>query len=218
MQFNQPRHHFSPPRHSKAEIALHKVLVERPLATGFKREHREGRYQLDFFFPAWKLGIEIDSEHFHDAERDTIRDGELSKIGIAILRLSNTLPAEKLREHIAYVAERIRCLPLAEKVLFIRNYKTDILDRVGPITTPPAEDAITGAHLECVDCGGSRWKMIPVWSEFYGRAEQRATRCNCSNLRVRLQEEFELMAPDEPLVKKPAVQVPLLIIDPARSA
>ena len=206
LKLDQPRRHFSPPRHSKAEIALQHLLIEHPLATGFKREHQEGRYRLDFFFAAWKLGVEIDSQHFHDPEKDAHRDRELARIGIVILRLSNVLPAEKLREHIAYVAERIVRLPLAEKVLFVRNYKVSILDAIVDAQVEkkkPDED--------CLDCNGSGWKMVPTWHEGHRQAELRATRCDCTNLR----QEFQLWSPDDFAPPKPPQQAPL--IPPAES-
>jgi len=196
MDLDQPRRHFGPPHHSRAERELHHLLLAEPLATPCKKEHREGRYSLDFFFPAWRLGVEVDSEHFHDRERDAVRDAELAKIGIVILRLTNTMPAAKMREHIAYVAQRIIRLPLAEKARFVGSYKTDVLDH---LQEKPKATARPSPRENCLDCSGNGWKLIPVWSEFLQRASMRATRCACTNLRNEGQltlasEEFDAPA------------------------
>jgi very-short-patch-repair endonuclease len=189
--------------HTRAEKDLHKLLTLEPLSVPVKTQAREGRCRLDFFFPDWKLAVELDGP-WHDADADKRRDDGLAQIGITVLRLPAEMPPAQLRRHIAYVSQRILYLPLAEKVHFARNYEPAILDN---LERPPQQQGRTAPRENCLDCGGTGWKQIPVWSAFLQRAEQRATRCACANLRD--ESQLTLVGQDAPLTRKPAAQVAL---------
>jgi len=58
----------------------------------FRRQVSIGKYILDFYSPEYKLGIEADGgQHYEKSgkRRDQIRDKELSKAGIKILRFND---------------------------------------------------------------------------------------------------------------------------------
>ena len=60
----------------------------------FRRQHSVGRYILDFYCPAERLGIELDGNvHFHEAAReyDYERKLFLEYFGIKIIRFENKL-------------------------------------------------------------------------------------------------------------------------------
>jgi very-short-patch-repair endonuclease len=60
----------------------------------FRRQHSVGRYILDFYCPAERLGIELDGNvHFHDAAReyDYERKLFLEHFGIKVIRFENKL-------------------------------------------------------------------------------------------------------------------------------
>ncbi len=76
-----------------AEKKLWSILRNRQL-TGvkFRRQFSIGKYILDFYSPKYKLGIEADGgQHYEDSgkQRDKIRTGELSRLGVKILRFSD---------------------------------------------------------------------------------------------------------------------------------
>ncbi len=57
-----------------------------------KRQYIIGNYILDFFIPSKKIAIEIDgSQHYEPEARaaDRLRDAELMKYGIRVLRYTN---------------------------------------------------------------------------------------------------------------------------------
>jgi very-short-patch-repair endonuclease len=59
----------------------------------FRRQFSVGRYILDFYCPAYKLGIEADGgQHYvpEGQQQDNRRRIELSRIGVRILRFSDT--------------------------------------------------------------------------------------------------------------------------------
>jgi very-short-patch-repair endonuclease len=189
--------------HTRAEKELHKLLVLEPFSVPLKTQAPEGRCRLDFFFPDWKLAIEIDGP-WHDPDADKKRDDGLGKIGISVLRLPADMPASQMRRHIAYVSQRILYLQLPEKLQFVRNYKPAILDRLQGETK---KQAASVPQESCVDCGGSGWKLVPYWSNFLQRAEQRATRCECKNLRD--DNRLALVSEDVTANHKPPAQVGL---------
>ncbi len=58
-----------------------------------KRQYVVGNYILDFFIPSSNIAIEIDgSQHFEPEARkaDRFREEELSKVGIKVIRYTNT--------------------------------------------------------------------------------------------------------------------------------
>ena len=76
-----------------AEKKLWAILRNRKLAgVKFKRQFPVGRYILDFYAPAYGLGIEADGgQHYGDEykQRDEIRTRELIKLGVEIVRFSD---------------------------------------------------------------------------------------------------------------------------------
>lgn len=169
--------------HTHAEKELHKLLVMEPFPVPLKTQAPEGRCRLDFFFPDWKLAVEIDGPwHAENPEADKNRDDGLAKMGIAVLRLPADMPAVQMRRHVAYVSQRILCLSLAEKIQFVRGYKTDVLDHLVTPDAAKPKPSLTPNPL-CLDCDGSGWRLVPVFSEVIRQAEMRATRCQCKNLR-----------------------------------
>ena len=55
-----------------------------------RRQHRIGRFILDFYYTAKKLGIELDGPiHDYQQDYDRARDEWLSENGIKILRIKN---------------------------------------------------------------------------------------------------------------------------------
>jgi very-short-patch-repair endonuclease len=189
--------------HVRAEKEFHKLLIAEPLSAPVKVQAKEGPYSLDFFFPDWKLNIEIDGP-WHDLVANEKRDGVLAKSGIVTLRLPADMPASQMRRHVVYISQRILLLPLADKITLLRSYKTELLDKF------TAEPAPLGPQENCLDCSGSGWKLLPVWSEFLQHAEVRAARCECKNLRT--QGSFTLASEDEltaAVRRKPPTQEPL---------
>ena len=58
-----------------------------------KRQYVVGNYILDFFIPSANIAIELDgSQHFETEakEADRLRDLELAKVGIKVVRYRNT--------------------------------------------------------------------------------------------------------------------------------
>jgi len=77
-----------------AEKKLWTVLRNRQLVgVKFRRQFSVDRYILDFYCPAYKLGIEADGgQHYapEGQQQDNRRRIELSRIGVRILRFSDT--------------------------------------------------------------------------------------------------------------------------------
>ena len=71
----------------------------------FRRHYAIGRFVLDFYAPAHKLGIEVDGS-VHDAQQ--VRDAERTRVlglrGIRIVRFRN----EDVQNSLPLVLERIR--------------------------------------------------------------------------------------------------------------
>jgi len=169
-------------QHRRVEMELHKLLIAEPFSVPVKIQAPEGKCKLDFFFPDWRLAIEIDGP-WHDPEVDKQRDEGLGKMGIAVLRLPADMPVTQMRRNIAHVSQRLLYMPLAEKLQFVRSYKPELLER---LVSPPevtSASASLGPNPLCIDCGGHGWKRIVVWSDFLGRADERSKRCACKNLR-----------------------------------
>lgn len=60
------------------------------LGVRFVREHRVGRYSVDFAVVGIKLAIEADGDYWHDAEKDARRDKVLASMGWATVRFGET--------------------------------------------------------------------------------------------------------------------------------
>ena len=76
-----------------AEYKLWAVLRNRQLlGVKFRRQFPISRYILDFYTPAYKLGIEADGgQHYEDEgwRRDALKAAELSRVGVKLLRFSD---------------------------------------------------------------------------------------------------------------------------------
>jgi very-short-patch-repair endonuclease len=73
----------------------------------FRQQHSIGNYILDFYCPQHQLAIELDGDsHFTESgiEYDAKRTFFLNKIGIQVLRFTNT----EVLENLENVLERIR--------------------------------------------------------------------------------------------------------------
>jgi very-short-patch-repair endonuclease len=77
-----------------AEKKLWTVLRNRQLVgVKFRRQFSVDKYILDFYCPAYKLGIEADGGQHYEPEgqrQDNQRTIELSRLGVRILRFSDT--------------------------------------------------------------------------------------------------------------------------------
>jgi very-short-patch-repair endonuclease/predicted DNA-binding protein (UPF0251 family) len=72
----------------------------------FKHNARVGRYWVDFLIGS--VAVEIDGEYWHNAERDELRDAEIAKAGIVVVRI----PANQVNKHgPRVVLEYIGALP-----------------------------------------------------------------------------------------------------------
>ena len=94
---------------SPPEAALWAYLRTRPGGLKFRRQHRAGPYDLDFFCRAAALCIEVDGEA-HDRgdrpERDARRDAYLAEQGIKTLRYL----ADDVLRHLEAVAAEIEAV------------------------------------------------------------------------------------------------------------
>lgn len=74
-----------------AEKKLWNALRKQRLADlRFRRQHPVGRFVLDFYCPATKLGIEVDGGvHDEQIERDRVRTMALESAGYTVLRFRN---------------------------------------------------------------------------------------------------------------------------------
>ncbi len=93
---------------TEAERKLWAILRNRQLVgVKFRRQFSLGKYVLDFYSPAYKLGLEADGgEHYKDEGKriDELRSKELSKLGIEVLRVSDL----EILKHIDGVCELIQ--------------------------------------------------------------------------------------------------------------
>jgi len=72
-----------------AEKKLWGRLRRKKLGWKFRRQQLKYGYILDFYCPKFKLAIEIDGRG-HNAKNDEIRDDNLGRYGIDVLRFTNT--------------------------------------------------------------------------------------------------------------------------------
>ncbi|MGC9505526.1 endonuclease domain-containing protein [Baaleninema sp.] len=74
-----------------AESRLWQALRNRKLhGLRFRRQHPVGRFILDFYCPACKLGVELDGDiHAERVEYDTARTKEMENYGYRVIRFSN---------------------------------------------------------------------------------------------------------------------------------
>ena len=89
----------------------------------FRRQHPIGNYIVDFYCHELRLAIEIDgSQHEFQQLYDVNRDGDLSKLGVAVLRIESS----DVRRDPQTVADQIEgaiesCRPLTPRAGGARN-------------------------------------------------------------------------------------------------
>jgi very-short-patch-repair endonuclease len=91
-----------------AEAAFWKIVKNSNLdGRKFRRQHSVGKYVLDFYCPAEKLGVELDGEGHYNALQE-IYDAERKKFlryfGIKVIRFENKMVFEEP----IWVIERVR--------------------------------------------------------------------------------------------------------------
>jgi very-short-patch-repair endonuclease len=110
---------------SQRETQLDQYLLRNPLPVAYKHPHIEAGRIMDFFFPVWKLDVELDGP-FHDKAADVSSDVAKAEVGIATLRLPYLLELDELRGHIDCVGRMILRMSIAEKMAFLRAYHREI--------------------------------------------------------------------------------------------
>lgn len=84
------------------EYTLWEELRNRKLGVKFRRQYGVNNYILDFYCPEFKLDVEVDGkDHLTKLgkRRDEIRDTELRKMGIEVIRFWSS----KVRSHLEEV-------------------------------------------------------------------------------------------------------------------
>jgi len=93
---------------TRAEILLWSELKKRPDGFKFRRQHPIGIYIADFYCHEAKLIVEVDG-CIHDVQsvkaKDAIRQSDLEKLGIQILRFTN----HELFQNLEHVIIFIKC-------------------------------------------------------------------------------------------------------------
>ncbi|HEY0591188.1 MAG TPA: endonuclease domain-containing protein, partial [Thermoanaerobaculia bacterium] len=77
---------------TNGESLVWRLLRDRQLVAKFRRQHRLGRFILDFYCPELRLGLEIDGAHHTKRAaklHDEMRSRELEALNIRIERFSN---------------------------------------------------------------------------------------------------------------------------------
>ena len=100
---------------TKSERVLWGLLRDRRLATlKFRRQHRLGRFVVDFVCLRYALIVELDGAPHtthHGVLRDGFRDAELRSLGFRVLRFENRMVAlqrEYVIAGILHAVEEIR--------------------------------------------------------------------------------------------------------------
>ncbi len=70
------------------------------LGYGYVREHKVGRYSLDFAMPDMRFDLEVDGVYWHDPEKDARRDAFLTKRGWTVHRITDTVVMERSDEEL----------------------------------------------------------------------------------------------------------------------
>ena len=95
-----------------AEVLLwQQIRGKQLLGYKFRRQYSVGRYVLDFYCPALRLGIELDGDsHFQEggAQRDQERDSYISSFGIRLVRFLNTDVFENMDGLLEVLVREIR--------------------------------------------------------------------------------------------------------------
>lgn len=91
------------------ELILWQVIRNENLGVKFRRQFSINNFILDFYSPSLKLAIEIDGDtHYENSEsrrEDVIRDHELAKLGIRVLRFTNRDIMENLDGVVSKIIE-----------------------------------------------------------------------------------------------------------------
>ncbi len=69
-------------------------------------------YELDLWFPALRLNLEIDGPHHrlpHQRRRDVLRDADLRSFGVTVVRLAADLVTEQPEAFLAATREAVEC-------------------------------------------------------------------------------------------------------------
>jgi very-short-patch-repair endonuclease len=80
-------------RKSELEVAFDRLLDAHPELPAPERNVRIGRWEIDCFWPAHRLVVELDGRPYHvsvrDMERDRVKDADLQKLGLIPLRFTD---------------------------------------------------------------------------------------------------------------------------------
>ena len=204
---------------SKVEKELHRLLLESPLQAECKVQFPEGPYILDFFFPDWRLAVEVDGP-WHDTEegkeKDKRRDRALFEAGIPVLHLPSDLSVGTMREYIRDVAQQILYMGIPAKIECVQRYSDDLKRakalRETPHQTPKIEPPTWDkenflGNPACRECNGNGWITIKAWAEKIQRMSQVAVRCKCQNIRIEAEECTPIPPIVELMAKKSAQSV-----------
>lgn len=85
------------------ERAMRVALTDAGIA--FVPQHHIGRYWVDFAIPSHRLAIEVDGAYWHDAERDAVRDHNLSAMGWSVVRFSEMQVTANVSECVATIRQ-----------------------------------------------------------------------------------------------------------------
>jgi very-short-patch-repair endonuclease len=89
----------------------HELKGQKLSGLKFRRQHSVVNYILDFYCSKHKLAIELDG-NYHDEpnqlELDTIRDKELERMGITVLRYENKYVFEELQHVLGDIKKHCR--------------------------------------------------------------------------------------------------------------
>ncbi len=88
-----------------AEVILWSKLKSKQVnGVKFRKQYSVGQYILDFYCPAYKLGIEVDGDsHFQDNNADKLKAEYIKKHGIELIRFTNT----EIYNSLEYVIQKI---------------------------------------------------------------------------------------------------------------
>lgn len=91
-----------------AEAAMWNLLKNKQLqGRKFRRQHSVGRYVLDFYCPAEKIGVELDGQGHYTAsgaQADDLKTRYLSEHGILVMRIENRAVFKWPEEVLGYIA------------------------------------------------------------------------------------------------------------------
>ena len=78
---------------SQLELAFDRIIAQHPEIPDPERNIRIGIWEIDRFWPAHRLAVELDGRPYHvaagDMERDRVKDADLLRRGITPLRFTD---------------------------------------------------------------------------------------------------------------------------------